>query len=912
MRRLHKFHTQTLGFLPARLVFDDKAPEGSGSPEVKKEQPKAAEKKGSGYSLDDLKRSRADAEQKLTLKIKHPDVQAEAKKELAGKLNPLEEKLSKLEAEKIDEQTALKQLVDSAVKDVLDAQRNFDRMSVSFNGKMYEFTVAPPTSIDQYEAMSMKAQNSLLTFSSQFNKVKGGDVEGTPQLLNGLIMCKVVLAREMIFHGKKVPVPNLPEDAYKDVTVDGTQIIERYSDPALEAKMSDAVNFQQAFDQWKIAPDSTFTYGEPPKTFPPSGFDVNKFLSERQMQKSELKIDHFLEMKMPEVVELDAPLKIQTYDYKRSGNELQFASATVEHSHLLSSDTETLSKGVDSLQTRTVEYRIVNQQRRKIEVVTDYWPGKLGERGNLKLKKIEEYEDGVVTSQTRFDTEGKLVERVSTVKGCTDASAIDRPIGPPYKEVQVLDDHGKPIMGEDGKPLMERISTREFILKDEKGKEKTRIRSFAAENEYRKLHGLKPISEDEYTQMLGKNLQSNEQIHAFISLMFKYRFDRDGGNDSWQRPGDTFRRTENGVFLGDCEDYAFVLQKILQAQGKKAFVVSIPGHAECVTITRDEKGKYHATSYGTFGVDVDGNRVGEKFDSSKSAGYDTPEFAIRALQKKWSFKESGNAEMEDGDPLWQYKNHKTLSKSLGIMSFEDDGKREYYYLAMVIPTLEFDSNGQAQGSDGHIYTRSPDGFISDAHGNKFKMGLDGSMVDSSGNKLKATNDSRIEDAEGNRYQLLENGRVGKISPLKLDDAVSSSQAKAKPAEAGTGAKADTAPASGSVEVKAPAKKPAEDSPALKEAKAQIFGAARGALARYVMMPYDELAAIPNLGAKISADIITRVGALQIDNVIAYVPMLKGMIGIQFNRGKVAVSGTDAYGKMILAKKLEAEKEHPTT
>jgi hypothetical protein len=224
--------------------------------------------------------------------------------------------------------------------------------------------------------------------------------------------------------------------------------------------------------------------------------------------------------------------------------------------------------------------------------------------------------------------------------------------------------------------------------------------------------------------------------------------------------------------------------------------------------------------------------------------------------------------------------------------------------------LEFDSNGQAQGSDGHIYTRSPDGFISDSHGNKFKMGLDGFMVDSSGNKLKPTNDSRLEDAQGNRYQLLEGGRIGKVSPLKLEDAVSSPQAKAKPAEVGSGAKADTAPASGSVEVTAPAKKPAEDSPAVKEAKAQIFGAARGALAKYVMMPYAELAAIPNLGAKISADIISRVGALQIDTVIAYVPMLKGMIGIQFNRGKVAVSGTDAYGKMILAKKLAAEKENP--
>ena len=39
---------------------------------------------------------------------------------------------------------------------------------------------------------------------------------------------------------------------------------------------------------------------------------------------------------------------------------------------------------------------------------------------------------------------------------------------------------------------------------------------------------------------------------------------------------------------------------------------SLQGHSECVTIKQMEDGKFYATSYGTFGLDINGNRIGEK------------------------------------------------------------------------------------------------------------------------------------------------------------------------------------------------------------------------------------------------------------------------------------------------------------
>lgn len=756
--KLFRHKISALMFSPERLVFQkekgsDVQPQ---QPNPNEEKPEDAAKKAETYTAEDLQRTKKDTIGKIEKKIKHPGVQQEVKTELQTKLDPLEKQLGQLEAEKTAERMKVKEQVDAAVTEVLDAKREFKDLTVAMAGKEFTFSVVPPQPVEQYEAMEKKALGSLGVYNNY--ALRDGTIEGKPSLINGEILFQVTLDRKLN--------PKLREGAYKEVTISGTQVTERYSDPVSDEALAKADQFRMGFETWKKGADASFQYGDPPQTFPPAGFDLNKFLQDRNMTRADLKPESIMQIGDPalkEITDLNVPQKIQIVDYEKKGNGYVPNHIRIEESESLSQDKNITEIAKDILRVTKVEYRIVNQQRRRVEVVTDFWPRKPGEKSDLKVKKIEEYEDGVVTSRTQFDREGKITERVNKVRGCDGVEAVDKPVGPPYVEVPVLDDHGKPVMDEHGKPMMERKTDRSFLFRDKEGKITDRIVSLPSENEARKKAGLPPMKEDEYLKMLGSKLKTKEQMHAYIMLMFKYRFDPED-KDTWQKPEHTVNRVENGQMLGDCEDYAFVLQKILESQGKKVHVVYLPGHSECVTVSRGPDGKYHATSYGTFGVDSNGNRVGESADPEKSKGYDTPEAALRSLQNKWAYKESGNAEMEDGNLFSQFKD------KLSVMSIESSSKGSRFESIIALQGMQFDSDGRGKDSKGRIYTRQPDGSVRDSAGNIFTLSLMG-VVDSDGMEYTMLNDGLLRDKNNNRYKVLPDGSLARYSPLKVDDTI---------------------------------------------------------------------------------------------------------------------------------------------
>lgn len=752
---LFRFKKTASMFSPGRLVFQkEKGPDVQPqqlNPNEKKSED--AGKKAETYTAEDLQKTKKDTIGKIEKKIKHPGVQQEVKTELQTKLDPLEKQLGQLEAEKTAERMKVKTQVDTAVAEVLDAKREFKDMTVSFDGKEFSFSVAPPLPVEQYEAMEKKALATLGVFKNY--GLRDGKIDGKPSLINGEILFMVTLDRTLN--------PKLKEGAYKDVTISGTQVTERFSDPVSDEAISKADQFRMGFETWKKGADANFQFGDPPQTFPPAGFDVNKFLQDRNMTRADLKPELIMQIGDPslkQIQDLDVPQKIQFVDYEKKGTGYVPTHLKIEESRTLTEDRSVTEMGKDVLRVSRIEYRVVNQQRRRVEVVTDFWPRTPGEKSDLKVKKIEEYEDGVVTSRTQFDREGKITERVSRVRGCDGVEAVDKPVGPPYVEVPVLDDHGKPVMDSQGKPLMERKTERAFLFKDKQGKVTDKIGSLPAENEARKKAGLPPMKEDEYMKMLGSKLKTKEQMHAYIMLMFKYRYDAPD-QDSWQHPENTVNRVENGQMMGDCEDYAFVLKKILESQGKKAYVVGLPGHAECVTVSKGPDGKYHATSYGTFGVDTNGNRVGENADAERSQGYDTPEAALKSLQNKWAYKQSGNAEMKDGNLFDDY------GDKLSVMSIEPSSKNTIFASLLAIQGMEFDANGKGFDSKGRTYQRLDDGSVRDPFGNVFKAGLMG-YSDGEGKTYSLSN-GLLTDNERNQYVIHPDGSVGKYSPLKVDD-----------------------------------------------------------------------------------------------------------------------------------------------
>jgi hypothetical protein len=71
--------------------------------------------------------------------------------------------------------------------------------------------------------------------------------------------------------------------------------------------------------------------------------------------------------------------------------------------------------------------------------------------------------------------------------------------------------------------------------------------------------------------------------------------------ERWQTWGQTIQREHAGAYLGDCDDYAALAEKIWEAQGKEnVFVLLIPQHATTIQVTQNEDGSVTVSDIGTF------------------------------------------------------------------------------------------------------------------------------------------------------------------------------------------------------------------------------------------------------------------------------------------------------------------------
>ena len=170
----------------------------------------------------------------------------------------------------------------------------------------------------------------------------------------------------------------------------------------------------------------------------------------------------------------------------------------------------------------------------------------------------------------------------------------------------------------------------------------------------------------EYLDLLAKELHTPERLHNYFEHFMKYT--SDGPTDNWQRSSRTVQRTANGRMLGDCDDYAFLARDILRKQGQNAHVVYIPGHAICLWVEKDDQGKYHAHTIGTYGYDHNGNRFEEELDESKVAGYASVKEAVNAVFKKYEKADTG---LEEGTSV------NVNDGNVTIMTISARGSRTY-------------------------------------------------------------------------------------------------------------------------------------------------------------------------------------------------------------------------------------------
>ena len=156
------------------------------------------------------------------------------------------------------------------------------------------------------------------------------------------------------------------------------------------------------------------------------------------------------------------------------------------------------------------------------------------------------------------------------------------------------------------------------------------------------------ITDNQYLDLLAKNLNTPEKLHIFFETYMQYIHDDpakrgedytapniNDNKDYWQTAKETINRIHKGKMCGDCDDYAFLAREILRRQGKNAYVIMIPGHAICVWLEKRKDGNWNAYSIGTFGLDKNGNRYGMKIDPKKNRGYTDLQDAVNSLMPKY-------------------------------------------------------------------------------------------------------------------------------------------------------------------------------------------------------------------------------------------------------------------------------------
>lgn len=235
-------------------------------------------------------------------------------------------------------------------------------------------------------------------------------------------------------------------------------------------------------------------------------------------------------------------------------------------------------------------------------------------------------------STDEYDNDFKIIRRTSYISGIHSVAAIDYAAG---NELQDGDEKTPPNY------------TRSIEVTDAQGN------TFILKS-YEEMKKDNPdFTPWDYYDFLQKTFPDDETTYALGELAFTYVYDSSNPEDPlekgtekehgdyWQTPEETLVRREKGTWLIDCDDKAFFFDAKNKAAGRISYVVYMPHHAENIVIDLDQNGFWHASSYGTFGVDRDGNRIGEPFDPEKAKGYPTLEEALKSINEKWERADLG-------------------------------------------------------------------------------------------------------------------------------------------------------------------------------------------------------------------------------------------------------------------------------
>lgn len=567
-----------------------------------------------------------EARKTLAERCKTPSLLEKNIKDFNDKIQPYLDEISKFDRNNEKSVADAQKNIDTKVKESLQAMP-FDRIKLQAGGRIFECQFNPPAT--DFESKKADAQSAAENYVEYMKQYPVANWTETMSFLNGIIKLKLVSKTE-----EKDPQNN---GEYQEVVFHENSVDEQFSSKLLDEKQKEYESFEKAFDAWQAsATFDDFIYGKPPVKI------IRKIdLLKNHADRDDITLDQMVERlshRMPELYKsltklpngqsIEIQTKSITYD-KKDGKKYvkqrEVSNHSIIHPDRETSDLREYNSENTLLRETMKHYVETNEQLRHETIINEYY----GDKDKPQIKKKQTLEDGVIMSSAEYNPEGKMVKKEIGVRGCMGVLAVE------YA---------------DGKPLDEKTEySRKMEFNDKEGK-KIVITSFPdAQKENPNL------TVDQYLHFLADTLKTDELKHAFINLMFQYTLDSPDFNDPlkkgtdkvngdyWQTAQETALRTEKGLMLGDCDDYAFFMQKVLEYQGKSAYVMDMRdakgvtsfAHFEAVTLEKDAKGRYHAKSYGTFGVDVNGVTIGAEPSGWEEDGYETKAGALRAIQQKW-------------------------------------------------------------------------------------------------------------------------------------------------------------------------------------------------------------------------------------------------------------------------------------
>lgn len=474
-----------------------------------------------------------------------------------------------------------------------------DKVTVEAQGRIFECRFEPKISASEYGEKFQEAQATVETYLKclDVKKLNLSEWNETFTFVNGTLKAR------LDYRG-----PNEKDKErglFYEFVVIPDHIEFKHSSQLGEEKMAKMKQFKAAFEAWEKTPVSElgFTYGDPPIYI-----DMAKYLgmegkdkdADKEIDKEDIAFDFFFQENVTEFIELAK--------YKKDG-----AFVFSEDRYYIFDNEE----GKKYLKTqKTYQHYAVEPDTLTIETWEYYKPSEVMDKVVMKKRIIQDNDKIDIKD---FNTEGKIIRKEVSLPGFPHIRTI-------YYS------NGKSIENENGKYRPEIKA----ILEWEENGEKKTLYSYAELKE-----NSPDFTEDEYLDYMAQNLTTDALKNAWLKLMYSYTFDspdekyplkkgsKTSHKDYPQSPQETVRRTEHGLALGDCEDAAFLCKEILRRQGRDAYVLLIPHHADTISLYKTADDSYYIKSYGIDGVSINSKSL---VDYDPNEKYPTVDGALKSYQ----------------------------------------------------------------------------------------------------------------------------------------------------------------------------------------------------------------------------------------------------------------------------------------